>query len=210
MGTATDLENYMHAVDQLSRTAASSARAALNTAREVASVARQTAAPRLDAAASTARQIGRRTSPSAWAMESVAAGVLSTVALMLLGRRENGSAFAPLNATSHIVWGDEAVSVDEPDWKHTGVGQALHHASAFFWGALFEVLQARRTRPTTAGVITDAAVTTAVAAVVDLKLVPNRLTPGFERRLSNAALGVTYGALAAGLVIGGMAALRRR
>ncbi|MED5621954.1 hypothetical protein [Ideonella sp. BN130291] len=200
----------MQTMDQLNRTVKSSAGAALNTLREATSAAKQAAAPRLDAAADAARQVGRRASPSAWAMESMAAGVLSTAALMLLGRRENGSAYAPLNATSHIVWGDEAASMDEPDWKHTAVGQVLHHASTFFWGALFELLQARRTRPSTAGVITDAAVTTAVAAVVDLKLVPDRLTPGFEKRLSNTALAVTYGALAAGLVIGGMAALRRR
>lgn len=155
----------------------------------------------------------RSASPAAWAMESVAAGMLSTAALMLLGRRENGSAAAPLNATSHIVWGDSAAAVDRPDWKHTAVGQVLHHASSFFWGAMFEALQARRARRarrTVAGVLTDAAVTTGVAAVVDLKLVPKRLTPGFEKRLSGRALTMTYGALAAGLVIGGLTALQQR
>ena len=159
---------------------------------------------------SGATGIAARASGSAWTLESVAAGVLSTVALMVLGRRENGSPFAPLNATSHIVWGESAARVNQRDWKHTGVGQLLHHASAFFWGALFEALQARRARPSAAGVLTDAAVTTAVAAVVDLKLVPNRLTPGFEKRLSKRALTVTYGTLAAGLVIGGLTALRHR
>ena len=162
------------------------------------------------AAADAKRLVVGRASGSAWAMESVASGLLSTAALMLLGRRENGSPFAPLNATSHIVWGESAAQVDKADWKHTAVGQALHHASAFFWGALFETLQARRRRPSAAGVLTDAAVTTAVAAVVDLKLVPNRLTPGFEKRLTNRALTITYGSLAAGLVIGGLVALRRR
>lgn len=162
------------------------------------------------AAADAKRRVVGRASGSAWAMESVASGLLSTAALMLLGRRENGSPYAPLNATSHIVWGESAARVDKADWKHTGVGQVLHHASAFFWGALFETLQARRHRPSAAGVLTDAAVTTAVAAVVDLKLVPKRLTPGFEKRLSNRALTITYGTLAAGLVIGGLAALRRR
>lgn len=162
------------------------------------------------AAADAKRLVVGRASGSAWAMESVASGLLSTAALMLLGRRENGSPFAPLNATSHIVWGESAAQVDKADWKHTAVGQALHHASAFFWGALFELLQARRARPTAVGVLTDAAVTTAVAAVVDFKLVPDRLTPGFEKRLSRKSLTLAYGALALGLVIGGQAALRRR
>lgn len=152
----------------------------------------------------------RRASAPAWALESLAAGVASTAALLWAGRRETGSAVAPLNATSHIVWGDEAAHVDRADWKHTGVGQLLHHASAFFWGVLFEALQARRPRRTPAAMVTDAAVTTAVAALVDLKLVPHRLTPGFEMRLSNRGLAVTYAALAAGLVLGGLAAQRQR
>lgn len=200
----------MQRLDALTHSAQSSARAAIETARQAAAGAADAARPHARAAGRAAKEVTARASPSAWAMESVAAGVLSTVALMLLGRRENGSAVAPLNASSHIVWGDEALRADAPDWKHTAVGQALHHASAFFWGALFEALQARRRVPTPAGVLTDAAVTTAVAAVVDLKLVPDRLTPGFEKRLSNPALAITYGALAAGLVVGGMAALRRR
>lgn len=200
----------MQILDPLSRSVQSFVRSAFHTLLDAGDAARQASAPRLDAAADAVRQVGGRVSPVAWAMESAAAGVLSTSALMLLGRHETGSPFAPLNATSHIVWGEAAANVDKPDWKHTGVGQVLHHASAFFWGALFELLQARRARPTTAGVLADAAVTTAVAAVVDLRLVPDRLTPGFEKRLSHQALAITYGALAAGLAIGGVAALRRR
>lgn len=178
--------------------------------RESAAAEPGTAPGRGRAAVEAARSVASRMSPTAWVMESLAAGVLSTAALMLLGRRETGSAVAPLNATSHILWGDEAALVDDADWKHTGVGQALHHASAFFWGVLFEALQARRTRPTPAGVVTDAALTTAVAAVVDYQLVPERFTPGFEKRLSRQSLAIAYGALAAGLVMGGMAALRKR
>ncbi len=151
-----------------------------------------------------------RPSAGRWAMASVASGVLSTATLMALGRRETGSPYAPLNATSHIVWGDRAAEVDRADWKHTAVGQLLHHGSAFFWGALFETLQARRARRTVGNVVTDAAVTTVVAAVVDYKLVPDRLTPGFEKRLSTRALTLTYAALAAGLVIGGLAARQRK
>jgi hypothetical protein len=46
--------------------------------------------------------------------------------------------------------------------------------------------------------------------VTDYKVVPERLTPGFELRLSNKSLGVVYGALAAGLVVGGLLLSRRR
>jgi hypothetical protein len=149
-------------------------------------------------------------SARAWGIESVAAGILSTALLALLGRRENGTLASALNAPSHIVWGDEALRADHADLKHTAVGQALHHASAFFWGALFEALQARRSRRGTGGVLVDAAVTTAVAAVVDLAVVPDRLTPGFEKRLSGRSLALVYGGVGVGLVLGGLAAMRRR
>jgi hypothetical protein len=146
----------------------------------------------------------------AWGLASVAAGVISTALLALLGRRENGSIASALNAPSHIVWGHEALAANNLDWKHTAVGQGVHHASAFFWGALFEALQARRRRRSVGGVLTDAAITTAAAAVVDLKLVPDRLTPGFEKRLSDVSLAIVYAGMGIGLALGGLAALRGR
>jgi hypothetical protein len=39
--------------------------------------------------------------------------------------------------------------------------------------------------------------------------VPERLTPGFERRLSNRSLVMVYAAFGAGLALAGLAALRR-
>ncbi|NUZ07974.1 hypothetical protein [Piscinibacter koreensis] len=143
-------------------------------------------------------------------LESLASGILSTALLGLLGRRENGSLASAINAPSHIVWGDEALRSDRADLKHTFVGQALHHSSAFFWGALFEALQARRRRHGVGALVTDAVITTAVAAVVDLKLVPERLTPGFEKRLSRESLAMVYAGIAVGLVLGRLATLRRR
>src|SRR5688500_2750991 len=54
------------------------------------------------------------------------ASVATTAAALLLGRKEVGSAAAPLNATSHIVWGDDAANHDEVDWRHTAVGTLLN------------------------------------------------------------------------------------
>jgi hypothetical protein len=50
---------------------------------------------------------------------------------------------------------------------------------------------------------------TAAAAVVDLKLAPSRLTPGFERR-SPRSLTCVYGGFAAGLALGGALWRQRR
>lgn len=83
--------------------------------------------------------------------------------------------------------------------RHTGTGFAVHHASSLFWAALYELVQARRRRVSPSTLTMDAAAVTAVAAVVDLKLVPERLTPGFERRLSRPSLAAVYVAFGIGL-----------
>ncbi|HWP18803.1 MAG TPA: hypothetical protein VNO84_06725 [Burkholderiaceae bacterium] len=131
------------------------------------------------------------------------AALTSAMALMWRGRREVGSAAAPLNATSHIAYGDQALHVDRPTVRHTVPGALLHAASGVFWAMLFEALRARRghgrSLAATAG---DAVAATAVAAAVDLLVVPRRLTPGFERRLSGPSLALVYGALAFGLLLG--------
>ncbi|MCM5681980.1 hypothetical protein M8A51_20830 [Schlegelella sp. S2-27] len=131
------------------------------------------------------------------------AGVLSAAVLAWRGRHDTRSAVAPLNATSHIVWGDESLHVDRPTVRHTLTGTLLHAGSAVFWGVLFERLLGRERRQDHFDAVVRSAVkATAAAAVVDLCLVPRRLTPGFERRLSGRSLWLVYGGLAAGLVTG--------
>jgi len=49
--------------------------------------------------------------------------------------------------------------------------------------------------------VVDAAAVTAVAALVDLRIVPHRLSPGFQDRLSGRALVQVYGGFALGLVL---------
>jgi hypothetical protein len=56
----------------------------------------------------------------------------------------------------------------------------------------------------------SSAVTSALACVVDFKMTPKRLTPGFEHRLSRKALGGTYLLFAVGLAIGSMLVRAKR
>jgi hypothetical protein len=59
------------------------------------------------------------------------ASVLSTGLLAWLGQTRLRKPFAPTNATSHWLWGDEeSFSSLEPSLRHTAVGYATHHASA--------------------------------------------------------------------------------
>jgi hypothetical protein len=135
--------------------------------------------------------------------------LLSTAALALLGRREAGSAYAPTNAVSHWIYGDEALREDSPTLRHTVPGYLIHHGSAMFWSVLFERLCGRlldRKEPVvTLGAATAAS---AVACFVDYRLTPERLQPGFEAHLSRPSLAVVYGAFGVGLALGAMLSRR--
>jgi hypothetical protein len=138
------------------------------------------------------------------------ASVLSGAVLAWRGRRETGHAMAPLNAPSHWIWGREALHRNHTSLRHTGLGSAIHHASSLMWGGFYRLLQSRRRQPTATSAVVDAAAITALAALVDLRLVPQRFTPGFERRLSTRALVLVYLSFGAGLALGGVMAQRRR
>ena len=119
---------------------------------------------------------------------AAAAGVAAAVA----GRRQTGSYAAPLNATSHIVWGNDAARRSGVSAKHTGVGVLLHLGASLFWSAIYHALPGPSAvrAPAVAG----------LAYVVDYHVVPQRLTPGFEMRISTGALAAVYAALALGFL----------
>lgn len=139
----------------------------------------------------------------------VSAGVATAVttgAALLVSRWQTGRAPAALNATSHIVWGDKAATVDELDWAHTTLGGLLNAGAMAAWAAVAELLPRART-PLAA--LAKGTLVSALAYVTDYYVVPKRLTPGFEKRLSARGLGIMYGALAGGLGLGECLAARR-
>jgi hypothetical protein len=159
---------------------------------------------------SLSSRAGQATSLQRVLVDGSLASVLSGLVLAWRGRRETGRAAAALNGPSHWVWGREALRRNRTDLKHTALGSAIHHASSLLWAGVFRLLQARRRRPGMASAVVDAAAVSALAALVDLRLVPERFTPGFERRLSTPALVLTYAGFGAGLVLGGLLWQRRR
>jgi hypothetical protein len=166
---------------------------------------------------------------NAWISGSIAS-LASALVLAGRGRLETPTAAAPINAVSHWIHGDRAYARNRSTLRHTALGFAIHHASAVFWGLLYEavlrrIARSRRTggaadpkRPLQAGMpalgdrpagvptagdrLAGAALVTGVAALTDLRLVPARLTPGFEHRLRPASVALVYLGFAAGLVIG--------
>lgn len=134
------------------------------------------------------------------------AATTTTLTAAVCGRIENNNPLSPVNAISHIAWGDEAFESDELSLKHTALGAALNAAAVTSWAAIYEVLYGRAADE---GNIPKAfaggiAVST-LAWFVDFYVVPHRLTPGFEQRLSNRSLLAIYSVLAASLAIGRLA-----
>ena len=137
------------------------------------------------------------------------AALASLAVLLWRGRHDSGSAAAPVNAITHWVWPRKALSRDDVSLRYTGTGGVVHLASSMLWSAVYGGVRTRRREPTALNAVTDAAAVTAVAALVDLKLVPERLTPGFEHRLSGRSLFMVYAGFGIGLALAGLAALRR-
>jgi hypothetical protein len=134
-----------------------------------------------------------------------AAALLSTLVLVAFGRRETGSAAAPINAISHWYWGRRATRQNAASLRYTLTGYVTHHFASIFWAVLFERLLGRRARPHAADALATGATVAALAATVDYTVTPQRLTPGFETRLSLPALVGVYAAFALGLALTGAA-----
>ncbi|NYT68395.1 hypothetical protein [Pusillimonas noertemannii] len=130
------------------------------------------------------------------------ASVVSTVALLHGGARDCSAAFAPVNAVSHWLWGDKALHKEQGSLRYSLAGYCIHHAASIFWALGYEFLLSRRkAEPTKFEALTLAGGVAATACVVDLYCTPERLTPGFERRLGKPSLAYVYLAFGAGLAL---------
>jgi membrane-bound metal-dependent hydrolase YbcI (DUF457 family) len=136
------------------------------------------------------------------------ASLCSTVLLSLLSHARLRASAAGTNATSQWIWPRSAHRHVELDMRHTLVGYGIHHLCSVFWAVGYERLRGRRHAPGT--VLAVATATTAVACLVDYKVVPARLSPGFEQHLKSADVAWVYAAFAAGLAVPALLAGRRR
>lgn len=143
------------------------------------------------------------------ALSDLLSGALSAAVLLRRGHVENGHASAPVNAIAHWIWPRQALRQDLPSARFTLTGLGIHFAASMLWCGLYEALRSRRAAVTVPQAVGDAVAVAAVAAVVDLACVPERFTPGFERRLQPTSLLLVYGAFAAGLALAGVAALKK-
>ncbi|HVJ28688.1 MAG TPA: hypothetical protein VNA66_00140 [Gammaproteobacteria bacterium] len=133
------------------------------------------------------------------------AGLATTATLALRGAREIGSPAAPINATSHVLWGDEAATADGVDVKHTLPGLLINGGAGVFWALARELLSDRLPRRDRATAVATGIAVAGLAYVVDYHLIPRRLTPGWELRLSRRSVALGFVALGVSLAIAGLA-----
>ena len=140
------------------------------------------------------------------AFDTIAAGAGATaatsVAILALGHQRDASAWAPLNAVSHIAYGDAAALHTELSARYTGAGAAINSAAMIAWAAVYAGAMRLQPRPAWPTAIATGVAVSAVAYVTDYHVVPRRLTPGFEKRLSGGSLFLIYATLAIGLAAG--------
>ena len=136
-------------------------------------------------------------------MSGTITAVSTAIATAAVGQAENADAASAFNAASHVAWGDEAFDQDGYSERYTLTGLAVHVGAMIGWAALQEVAFGRWARkgPPARAVVSGTA-TSAAAYALDYHVLPERLSPGIERRLSPAAMAISYAVLAAALAVG--------
>jgi hypothetical protein len=129
------------------------------------------------------------------------AGLLTMAAVALAGMRERRSGIGPINATSHVIWGDEAGTTDVVDLKHTLPGVLINGGAGVFWALAHELLRSRVLRGRSVPAVASGAAVAGLAYLVDYHLIPRRLSPGWELRLSRGSVALGFVALGLGLVV---------
>ena len=148
-------------------------------------------------------------------LDSLATGKLTTLAsaaaIAACGQAELKNPIAPLNAVSHIVFGEEAAQQDELSLKYTATGLLLHDAACTSWAVLHEQLVGRAVEKGNVPMaFAGGALVSAIAYFTDYYLVPKRMTPGVEKRLSGRSLLFIYTVLAGGLAVGSLLNAKRK
>jgi hypothetical protein len=133
------------------------------------------------------------------------ASVATTLVLAICGACERAGAPAPLNGPSQWIWGRHAAYRRGFSARYTVAGYVIHHAMSILWATLFEKFR-RRTDARKTVVLADAAVTAALACAIDFRVVPDRLSPGFQKQLSRTSLLLVYTAFSLSLAATALAA----
>ena len=100
-----------------------------------------------------------------------------------------GVPFQPLNAVAHVVLGNRAFQVSAADPLVTSTGILVHAISLVAWGIVLSLILGRSRGPRVWAIALAFA---AAVAVIDLVVLPARLSPGFETMLTRGEVVVVY------------------
>jgi hypothetical protein len=134
----------------------------------------------------------------------------STIATMLavvcLAGLTGKHLLAPVQAISHIAFGERAYLTNRLNLTFAAVGFVLNVFTMVGWSVVAELtLQALKVTPSSPfGTFAIAFCISALAYWVDFKVVPKRFTPGFEHVLSRRALYLVYWILAISIGMGSL------
>jgi hypothetical protein len=115
--------------------------------------------------------------------------VTTTTSLLLASANENDGAWGAINNVSHIVDGDETVYGDRFSMRDSSVGLAINSTAMLVWGLIYEVFFGRIELPRS---LVSASFFAVAAYLVDYHLVPKRLTPGIEHKISRNSVYFMY------------------
>ncbi len=130
------------------------------------------------------------------------AAVLAGVGLGLLSALSNGSFLAPINATSHWLFGPEEAA--RPGWRAGAatVGLVTHVAACLFWAAVMALALWRWRIARGLALVTAGLATAAVAAGIDYGILPRALSPGWHLVLPVPSVAAGFVLLGLGLGAG--------
>lgn len=131
------------------------------------------------------------------------AGAAFSAAAAWRGRTDSGSAIAALNAPSHVLWGESAIVEQRATLRHTLPGVAINVGAGVFWAAVMQTLFRGATHRGGRGAqLAAGGAASALAWLIDYHLIPHRLSPGIETRVSGGSLLGIHGIFALGLGVG--------
>lgn len=144
----------------------------------------------------------RRSTAADVIVPGLVAGALFSGAAALFGRRDSGSAAAALNAPTHFLYGESALDERRYTLRHTLPGIAVNLGAGLFWAAVMQGFLPRSGPRSLSRSLMAGSAASSLAWALDYHVLPRRLSPGVQERVSPGSLLGIHGLFALGLGLG--------
>ena len=117
-------------------------------------------------------------------------GAATTAAVIAAyGKAKTGDPWTPFNAIAHMLLGEDAAQKNGFVPRETLTGLGLNSAALVTWGVLYEAVAGQIPFPQS---LLTGAGASAIIYTLDYHILPEKLRPGFEKRLGNEAVIAAY------------------